>query len=140
MNNEYTDIMEKIAAPPLWFDEHAVPRYCDFAPTKIANIYAEECCLMEIACRGCERTFLVAMSADVMTRVRGHKMLSARGFDLHYGDPPNVSCCASGPTMNSDPKKVIEFWRRIDHEWTRAPELEIELEYEEDPPHQSRQS
>ena len=30
--------------------------------------------------------------------------------ELHYGDPPNDGCCDAGPTMNSVPHRVIEYW------------------------------
>ncbi len=29
---------------------------------------------------------------------------------LHYGDPPNIDCCGAGPTMNSIPIRVVEYW------------------------------
>jgi hypothetical protein len=40
MYRRYDDILSRIAEEPTWFDEHAVPRYCTFAPDQIANIYA----------------------------------------------------------------------------------------------------
>ena len=36
----YEDILSRIAEPPRWFDEQGVPRYCEFAPHRIANIYS----------------------------------------------------------------------------------------------------
>jgi hypothetical protein len=42
MLQHYEDILSRIAEPPRGFDEHGVPRYCDFAPHRIANIYARE--------------------------------------------------------------------------------------------------
>ena len=42
MNTEYDDIRALIAEPPRWWDEFAVPRYCDFHPRRAANIYARE--------------------------------------------------------------------------------------------------
>lgn len=39
---------------------------------------------------------------------------------LHYGDPPNVGCCAAGATMNSIPLYVIQFWKRGDLKWERV--------------------
>src|SRR5690606_38100927 len=51
---------------------------------------------------------------------------------LNYGDPPNIDCCPAGPTMNSEPLRVLEYWRRFDRnefivEWTRDLSLEIDL-------------
>jgi len=45
MLQHYEDILSRIAEPPRWFDEQGVPRYCEFAPHCIANIYADECAL-----------------------------------------------------------------------------------------------
>ena len=56
--------------------------------------------------------------------------------DLHYGDPPNSQCCAAGPTMNSEPHRVVEFWKRRSfnetwkpHEllWERDHSLETDI-------------
>jgi len=30
---------------------------------------------------------------------------------LHFGDPPNLGCCIN-PDINSEPRRVIEHWRR----------------------------
>jgi len=53
---------------------------------------------------------------------------------LEYGDPPNVDCCPAGPTMNSVPKRVLEYWRwggpskdPAVRAWKRDPSLEVEL-------------
>jgi hypothetical protein len=129
MNRYYGDILDKIKEEPLWFDESAVPRYCAFSPNEIADIYAEECVLLLIECQGCRKEFNVVMSFYRMDAVYGEKLLSADVSSLHYGDPPNVDCCAAGPTMNSVPKKVIEFWSRggESREWCRIKELEIDI-------------
>jgi hypothetical protein len=126
MHTEYSDIMERIAEPPKWFDEHAVPRYCDFSPREVADIYASEALLAEIACQGCERRFLVAMSwCEHDGLLRKVPAPSENRSVIHYGDPPNVSCCAAGPTMNSVPLRVVEFWSRATtDDWTRVPEHE----------------
>lgn len=136
MNHHYSDIRDKLGEP-LWFDEHAVPRYCDFAPNQTANIYADECVLYLIRCQNCNREFRVCEStsrSDVMlARHMGNdaSMLSERVAHLHYGDPPNIQCCPSGPTMNSEPVRVLEFWSRVDskfRDWSRRPELEIAIQ------------
>lgn len=155
MNNDYADIRDRILEEPLWFDEQAVPRYVPFAPRETANIYADECCLVLIECQGCAAEFKVAFSQTRMgcyRDARWHLLIAdkvaepdeetlkaameeaklaahvAKGA-IHYGDPPNVNCCGAGPTMNSVPRRVLEFWaqergERGFPEWTRKPELE----------------
>lgn len=146
MNHHYNDIRSRIAEPPSWFDENAVPRYCPFSPDETANIYAKEVVLLRVACQNCERDFDVCMSWSDMDHVRGVERLSRdiKERKIRYGDPPNVECCASGPTMNSVPIRVLEFWRHPDlprqsnpntpyrmpadaPRWERVPALEIEV-------------
>lgn len=129
MNNSYDDIRMKIAEEPRWWDEHAVPRYCDFSPSEAANIYADECCLVLIECQGCDEEFHVAFSQTWYETMETTRALASyvKDGDLHYGDPPNADCCAAGPTMNSVPVKVVEFWRREQFEWERVPELEVDI-------------
>lgn len=129
MHHHYRDIRDRIADPPLWWDEHAVPRYSPFAPNEVANIYAQQVTLLEIACQGCGTRFAVAFSwddyvfgtsEDGTSWVRQcEPMTPERVQSLHYGDPPNAWCCAAGPTMNSVPLRVLEFWRRGGKEFTR---------------------
>lgn len=33
---------------------------------------------------------------------------------LHYGDPPNTGCCLSGASMNSEPRRILEYWSTND--------------------------
>lgn len=136
MNHDYIDIRSRISEPPQWFDENAVPRYCKFSPEELANIYAHECALVEIACQGCQTRFHVAFSRsqmdDAIDRIdwRNPKTLAALVMDktIHYGDPPNTGCCAAGPTMNSDPIRVLEYWSKgADYEWKRDPTYEIDV-------------
>ena len=134
MNHHYADIRDRISEPPIWFDEAAVPRYCPFTPEETANIYAKECALVEIACQDCGTRFLVAFSYHPMDdmlkeeRFRGGTLAdSVREGRIHYGDPPNVLCCLAGPTMNSEPIRVVEFWQRGGEnrfDWERVPDLE----------------
>lgn len=154
MHHHYRDIMERIAEEPKWFDEEAVPRYCDFSPTEVANIYCDEVALVLISCQACDTPFKVAFSSDKNMWVI-HRMdraeyidlktkeeqeawfkalpafpLSANIESLHYGDPPNIGCCPAGPTMNCMDIKVLEYWR-CDYnkgwEWIRMPEFEVML-------------
>jgi DNA-directed RNA polymerase subunit N (RpoN/RPB10) len=59
MLQHYEDILSRISEPPRWFDEQGVPRYCEFAPDRIAN--ARECALLAIECQSCGRPFIVAL-------------------------------------------------------------------------------
>ena len=146
----YEDILSRIAEPPRWFDERGVPRYCEFAPDRIANIYADECALLAIACQSCGRPFSVALDAAMANRMATTKSAEwrtladiIRSREIHYGDPPNVDCCGVGHTQNSTPRRVLEYWERIQEtyispvsglravrgwrHWQRDPSLEIEL-------------
>jgi hypothetical protein len=127
MHEDYDDIRSRISEPPTWFDEHAVPRYCEFSPERCADIYASQACLLLIECQGCGREFRVALSwSDHDPKHALDELI--RTVEIHYGDPPNVSCCLSGPSMNSVPRRVLQFWRRTRPEWDRVPELEIEID------------
>lgn len=164
MNNPYEDIRDRIDAEPVWFDEHAVPRYCEFAPRESANIYADEVVLVEIHCQACGAAFKVCFSANLLGRYQrsfsraaheamqeGRVLLqedvsakmetstlraAIESDTLHYGDPPNVFCCPAGPTMNSVPVRVLEYWHRADNggksrEWKRVSELERDFPEEQ---------
>jgi len=136
MLNAYADIRDAIPGAPSWWDEHGVPRYVLFAPSEVANSYADEAALVLIACQGCGEKFQVAFSqnrhgslADIM-RGQEPKTLAAVIEDgiLHYGDPPNTGCCCAGATMNCDDLRVLEYWTRDDSfEWQRKPGLEVPL-------------
>lgn len=123
MNNEYHDIRSRIAEPPQWWDEYAVPRYCDFAPKHAANIYATEAALVLIQCQSCETEFRVCISGR-----GGWIAPQIRDGSLHFGDPPNTGCCLGGNTMNCIDVRVIEYWRRrAGSDWERNSSLEIGL-------------
>lgn len=47
---------------------------------------------------------------------------------LRYGDPPNIWCCNTGPTMNSEMISVLEYWYKEQYKWKRNPEMEVLLE------------
>ena len=134
MNHHFEDIRSRIAEEPQWWDEHAVPRYCPFAPNEVADIYAVEVALVRIECQACGTAFKVAFSwgryvmgrnEDGTVWCKTHPPIDPR--TLHYGDPPNAGCCASGPTMNSEPQRVLEWWRRDYCEWQRVPENEVAI-------------
>lgn len=132
MHTYYGDILDRIDVRPLWFDENAVPRFDPFTPEFLADIYANEAVLAEIACQCCHERFRVAMSRsshdDVMGWLDGTPAPSLadriRDDALAYGDPPNIRCCDAGPTMSSDFLRVLEFWQRgplTGHDWRRQP-------------------
>jgi hypothetical protein len=144
VHNSYNDIRSRIAEPPTWFDDNGCPRYGDFSPDLVPNIYVDEVILLLIGCQGCPETFKVSMSVGLMDRVNPanpkvpHPSLRdrivAKGDAVHYGDPPNhVVTDHGGSTMNCYDLKVLEYWKRPDRpdadvRWVRVPELEIELE------------
>jgi hypothetical protein len=106
-----------ISAGPMWFDEHVVPRHCAFEPDRSASIYVGEIALAEITCQECKRRFRVAFS---VVNFRAQTIAEAiRSKTLHYGDPPrhdtdgaNSRACLAGASMNSEPRRVLEYWRR----------------------------
>lgn len=150
MHHHYRDILSRIAEPPRWFDENGVPRFDDFDPDTMANIYAQECVLMVIRCQACGVAFEVALDARTARQnllspeTSGFRALAEiiRSGEVHYGDPPNTGCCAAGPTMNSVPVRVVQYWRRVRlkrlhpktgksvtgvPQWERDPGLELDI-------------
>lgn len=142
MHHDYHDITSRISDPPQWWDEHAVPRFDTFTPGDVANIYADEVALVEIACQSCGRHFLVAFASDRFRALLRHERFGEPMTDtpladairrgvIHYGDPPNVGCCAAGASMNCDDLRVCEYWRRggaLGLEWQRDSALEVQLD------------
>ena len=129
MNQEYADLISRLG-PPLWWDEYSVPRYVSFAPSMCNNIYADEACLLKIACQNCGQTFLVAMSwsrMDGMLRDRPRLSETIRAGWIHWGDPPYHEDPA-GNTENCEDLRVMEFWQKERFDWERMPELEIVLQ------------
>lgn len=129
MKQSYSDIVDRISDDSnLWWDENGVPRYGEFSPRLVANIYASEVALLKIACQNCSQQFLVAIS--ILTLIEGDSLIAKiRDRTLEYGDPPNVSCCPAGPTMSSIPLKVIQFWKYDSDklEMVRLPEHEVDV-------------
>ena len=125
MHVYYRDILNRISASPLWFDEHAVPRYDLFSPT-LCDIYANEAALVLIICQGCHNPFFVAFSKDRYSPLSLRDRI--KNGSLHYGDPPNIGCCPSGPTMNCEDIKVVAYYQQENHKWKRDSSLEIALE------------
>ncbi|WP_066705035.1 hypothetical protein [Celeribacter ethanolicus] len=119
----YDDILSRIAEPPLWFDEHAVPRYADFSPEQAAKISAQEVVLLLIRCQACRRDFRDALSSSEAKPVLAPK-IEAR--TLRFGDPPNVRCCSTGPAMNSISVQVLEYWFKPQIHGRLGPEVGFE--------------
>ncbi|MGY4474025.1 hypothetical protein [Bradyrhizobium sp. USDA 3364] len=125
MHTKYADILSRISEEPSWFDELAVPRYGDFDPDAVANVYAREAVLVLAACQFCGRHFRLAITRpyfkddpDVATAV------CHRG--LHYGDPPNVDCCSAGPSTTVVELEVLEYWWRVSgSSWKREVSFEV---------------
>lgn len=141
MHHHYSDILALTNRDPLWWDEHAVPRFGDFKPGENAYVYADEVVLLHIQCQGCGHDFRVCMSTSKSSRLDLPKSTEgevvylpslAEGVEkrmIHYGDPPNF-CCAAGATMNSIPRRVLEFWEREKFDWQRRADLEVAIEPE----------
>ena len=134
MHASYEDIRALTDRKPLWYDENGCPRYAPFHPSLIADIYAEQACLLEIGCQGCEQRFLVAMS---YTRWFAPRTMSlAEAVDqriIHYGDPPRHmdewgDGCV-GETMNCGDYRVVEFWGHTEvwSGWVRMPQYDVTL-------------
>lgn len=122
----YRDILERVPEPPTWFDDHGVPRFCEFAPDQLGNIHAREAALAEVSCQFCGRLFRVTLS-DAFARAPYSLGDDIRLARVRYGDPPNVGCCDVGASMGSIMHEVLEYWSRdieISHEWRRDPMLE----------------
>jgi hypothetical protein len=130
MHIDYKDITDKLG-PPKWWDEHAVPRYCDFSPDEVADIYAKEVVLMKIACQDCGEIFYVAMSNPGYNRYtfEQYSFVDILKY-MHYGDPPNNGCCGAGPSMNCEDLNIVQFWKKdykVSFDWIRVPENEVDL-------------
>jgi hypothetical protein len=132
MNRRYEDLLSMTDEKPSFFQRDGVPRWERFEPGRSNGVYAVEVAIMEIACQGCDDRFHVMMERDSH---EDRKTLGERiaGKTIHYGDPPNVGCCDAGPTMNSEPVRIVEFWRREKFEWSRDPSLEIAFARWDDP-------
>jgi hypothetical protein len=134
MTQSYADLLAIAGREPLWWDEVGVPRFVPFEPSLCNNIYAEEAALLLIECAACHRRLKVAVTWDhIHKSFRGLTSLSdqiERGT-IHYGDAPcwrlGESQCA-GTTMNSNPLRVVEYWKRCFGTWMRNSALEIAID------------
>jgi hypothetical protein len=107
-----------------------VPRFGDFSPGQLGNIYASEAALAEVSCQACGRMFKVALT-DVFTSKGLGLSDEIRLRRVHYGDPPNVNCCGAGASMNSVMHRILEYWSRdyeVSSGWQRDPTFEGPVE------------
>jgi hypothetical protein len=132
MNRSYDDILGLTERKPSFFQTGGVPRWGAFEPGVSTDIYARDCAIAEIACQSCDMRFHVLMEST--SRDKHTVAEDIRGGVLAYRDPPNVGCCASGPSMTSETIRVIEYWERQEtFQWRRDPSLEISFRRYSDP-------
>ena len=136
MFEEYSDITDRIAETPEWWDENGVPRYVEFSPYHAANIYAVEVELLDIACFMCLRRFQVALSGqggahrDENGVSLADQILSG---EIDYVDPPNYGSCRDGASTGCINLSVLQYWRRdTPGGWERNTSLEIVLPEKKD--------
>lgn len=119
----YHEIIEKFGREPDWWTEDGFPRYVQFRPEE-CGIYAMQVALLQIECQSCGHRFNVVREWSP-TGLDDTPPISKTPNAIGYGDPPNLPCCASGPTMQSDTIRILEFWSRVDiWEWKRIPAIE----------------
>lgn len=127
MNHHYRDIVDKLGEP-VWWDERGVPRYCEFSPNLLNDIYVNEAILLLIECQDCGTRFDVAIGRSAMNLIDNLDIPTLeqliKSGQIHYGDPPNYGCCSAGASMNSIPIKVKEYWKQVRFDWKRVRKLE----------------
>lgn len=64
MHCVFKDIIKKLGMPK-WSDHSGFPRYGEFSPKNVSNIYAGAVFLIEIACQACYRKMDVAVSFSI---------------------------------------------------------------------------
>lgn len=110
----YKDIVTRAGSPD-WHDENGVPRYGEFKPHRVANMYAREAALVQIRCRGCGTGFKVAVSRPNVSPVPSAPLSELiKSGTLSYGDPPNMGCCSKGLFAGSITEQIFEYWRIAD--------------------------
>jgi hypothetical protein len=71
MHQHYKDILDRIDEAPTWFDDYGVPRFGDFSPSRLGNIYAYEAALAEVPCQQCGRMFKVVLTEAFTSKCSG---------------------------------------------------------------------
>jgi len=111
---------------PTWWTSDGYPRFCQFSPSE-CGVYSQEVALVQIACGNCGHRFRVVEEWQPRFHLpeKQNPRLSSRPDHIGWGDPPNLPCCASGPTMHSDTIRILEFWECVSPgEWARRPDIE----------------
>lgn len=152
MHCDYKDITSVMGVPK-WYDVKGFPRYCNFHPDEVSNIYADVVIYYLIGCQGCSQKFNVAenyCTYNIWTTKGFKDYMEANkigskvpltphivpyfksipqkdwGF-LHYGDPPRHDCV--GDTMNCWDYQILQFWVKDTEKWKwkRIKKLEFNL-------------
>lgn len=134
MREQYQDIRDLTDRKPDWYDDNGVPRYCEFSPRVVPNIYADRVALLRIACQDCGQQFDVSICVDSFGWGA-----NVKPRNWHYGDPPRHDCRGGGETMNCIDIAVLQSWRRNHDlssrlkgdEWMRCQDEEGLIDQEE---------
>ncbi|MGB9792813.1 MAG: hypothetical protein ACPLTR_09605 [Thermacetogeniaceae bacterium] len=142
MKPDYSDILDRLG-PPLWWDEHGVPRYEPFDPY-LCEPCSKAVALMEVECQMCGERFRVAVSANDLALFNWSKYHPNEDYHptpqdarlFAYGDSPRhgyYGACLAGNTMSSIPIRILKFWEynKQTFNWERKKEYEIEFIQEE---------
>ena len=62
MRQYYKDTLDRIDKSTTWFDDYGVPRFGDFSPELLSNVYLSEAALAEVSCQNCGHMFDVALT------------------------------------------------------------------------------
>lgn len=129
MHPSYSDILNRIPEPPVWYTHDGVPRYNEWQPRE-ESIYASYSLLTLIQCQDCPAQMLVGRDFDDMglfrSRMVSHYYAGGNHNDLSDlppaatilelaqsgspGDPPHHGCPGAGETMGCVPIKIVKFW------------------------------
>ena len=93
---------------------------------RLASIHIGEIALIEITCQECQRRFRVALLVMNVPEQTIFKAIQRK--TLHYGDTPRHDShdaadsdeCIAGASMNSEPRHVLEYWRRHDRRYVEG--------------------
>lgn len=124
MHRSYHDILSLIPQNPTFWQEGGIPRFMPFTPRDATGVYTTEAVLAKIRCQNCHESFVVLFeqkNGDLDRLGREAPSIAERitSKSLHYGDPPNVTCCAAGPSMNSELCEILEYWSRNHQEFVK---------------------
>jgi hypothetical protein len=85
-----------------------------------ADIYTKQAALVLISCQSCGETFSVCVTGitnDESQRLGKSLADELQDGTLDYGDPPNIGCCSPGLSMNSIPRRILQYWVLDPKEW-----------------------